>query len=167
MRVIRHRRKVRSLGLRIVTGVVVLLAVTAVVPLTAGAAQAPNPRTSTSSEGALPQDATTSDWIPSDAPMPASLPSGLAPTSMTLYATSCSSSAFCLSVGEVFDSITTPFRSSRHIQGVRGQHPVAPTPENATTNQWFGAFYSVSCPADGQCAAVGLYDAYSLATGVS
>ena len=155
-----RRRGVRSTGLRIITGATVLLAAVTVVPFAAAAAQPPIPRMAASSTGALPHDGTTSTWIPSDAPMPTSLPTGLAPTSMTLYATSCSSSAFCLSVGEVFDAGNNVFPLVETYSGGAWTASVAPTPENSTTNQWFGAFYSVSCPADGQCAAVGNYYAY-------
>ena len=158
MRIIRVRG-VPSAGPRILIGVLVVLAA-AVVPVTAAVAQAPSSHTVTSSTGSLPRDDTTSDWTPSNAPMPASLPSGLAPTSITLYATSCSSSAFCLSVGEVFDSVNNVFPLVETYSEGGWTASVAPTPEDANTNRWFGAFYSVSCPADGQCAAVGQYLAW-------
>ena len=143
---------------------VVLLATLAVVPLTAAAAQTPSARIAMS-KTALPQVDTTSDWIPSNAPMPASLPNGASPSSMTLYATSCSSSAFCVSVGRVGDASLDNFPLVETYSGGVWTASVAPTPANASLNWWTGVvFSSVSCPADGECAAVGLYDAYLPAT---
>ncbi|MGD0392739.1 MAG: hypothetical protein ABSC41_08845, partial [Acidimicrobiales bacterium] len=83
---------------------------------------------------------------------------------MTLYATSCSSSAFCVSVGEVGIPDFDAFPLVETYSGGVWTASIAPTPANANTNELTGGFTSVSCPADGECAATGFYDAYLPAT---
>lgn len=94
--------------------------------------------------------------------MPDSLPSGFPAQSMLLYATSCSSTSFCLSVGTVFDTQHNAFPLVETYSAGAWSPSVAALPANADNPQdflgaWDGVLYSVSCPIDGQCAAVGDY----------
>lgn len=84
---------------------------------------------------------------------------------MTLYATSCSSASFCVSVGTVVDTQLNSFPLVETYSNGTWSASLAPTPANADTpadiyGAWTGVLFSVSCPSDGECAAVGDYDAY-------
>jgi hypothetical protein len=95
-------------------------------------------------------------WTPTGAPLPTSLPNGGTPSSMTLNATSCSSSSFCVAVGEVSDTNNNNFPLvETYSQGVWSPS-VAPMPANVDTSEPV-SLSSVSCPSDGTCAAVGEY----------
>jgi hypothetical protein len=106
---------------------------------------------------------TTTIWTPSMAPLPSSLPNGNAPASSILYSTSCSSSSFCAAVGFVQDSEQNDFPLVETMSGGTWTAAVAPLPSDAGTDSWNGFLYSVSCPVDGTCAAVGGFYAYDSA----
>jgi hypothetical protein len=65
---------------------------------------------------------------------------------MTLYATSCSSSAFCVSVGEVGIPDFDAFPLVETYSGGVWTASIAPTPANANTNELTGGFTSVNVP---------------------
>ena len=94
-------------------------------------------------------------WTPTGAPLPTSLPNGATPASMTLSATSCSSSSFCVAVGYVTGGGGTFPLLETYSQGVWSPS-VAPMPANADTSNP-ALLSSVSCPSDGTCTAVGEY----------
>ena len=109
---------------------------------------------------------TTSGWIPTNAPLPTSLPNGLAPSSISLSATSCSSTSFCVSVGSVTDGQYDYYPLvETYFDGIWSAS-VPPSLSNADA-PLVGDLQGVSCPVDGQCAAVGLYDAYDPQNNVS
>ena len=83
---------------------------------------------------------------------------------MTLSATSCSSSSFCVAVGSVSDGSDYFPLVETYSQGAWSP-TVLPVPANAHSTL-YGTLYSVSCPSDGTCAAVGEYDAYDPALDV-
>jgi len=94
--------------------------------------------------------------------MPTVLPNGKAPVSMTLSSTSCSSAAFCVAVGSVSDSDGggNIFPIAETYSQGSWSVSILPTPSNASTDDYTGVLTSVSCPSDGVCAAVGLYDVF-------
>ena len=96
-------------------------------------------------------------WNPSQAPLPASLPSGEQPVSENLSATSCSSSNFCVAVGYVSDADDDIYPLVETYADGSWTAAVAPSPPDAVA-RLYGTLDSVSCPADGVCAAVGEYD---------
>lgn len=146
----------RAVSLRLFIGAVIFCSALAIGSSTAATASA-SPHSSSPAIGARPLTG-TSTWTPTDAPLPASLPSGLAPQLMALYATSCSSSAFCLSVGTVGDAHGNGFPLVETYSNGKWTASVAPTPANASSDAWGGDLKSVSCSANGKCAAVGVYD---------
>jgi len=93
---------------------------------------------------------------PSPAPLPSSLPNRGVAESAVLYGTSCSSTAFCLAVGYVTSDRGDNFPLVETYDGVTWTPSVAPLPQGygPPAN---GFLYSVSCPSDGTCAAVGDY----------
>jgi IPT/TIG domain/Putative Ig domain len=111
---------------------------------------------------AAPASATQESWTPSGAPMPTVLPNGNAPESMHLSSTSCSSAAFCVAVGSVSDSNGggNIFPVAETYSQGSWSVSVLPMPSNASTGDYTGVLMSVSCPSDGVCAAVGLYDVF-------
>ena len=98
--------------------------------------------------------------------MPTTLPSGLAPEDMKVYSTSCSSSSFCVAVGWVRDVDLNSFPLAETYAQGSWTASVLPTPLNAVLinsgggDSYSGGLFSVSCPSDGECAAVGEYDAW-------
>jgi hypothetical protein len=90
---------------------------------------------------------------------------------MVLYSTSCSSSSFCLSVGNVTDTLLNNFPVVETYSGGNWSVALAPMPANSASptsgsaEAWDGTLTSVSCPSDGECAAVGDYNAYDPTTG--
>jgi hypothetical protein len=84
------------------------------------------------------------------------LPNGLTPSSISLGATSCSSMSFCVSVGSVTDGSDNYPLVETYSHGIWSA-AVPPSPPNAGASL-VGELQGVSCPTDGQCAAVGLYD---------
>lgn len=132
---------------RCMTGLLVLvaggLAITAT-PSVAGAVQEP--------------------WTPSQAPLPtAPLPNGNSALSMMLNATSCSSASFCVAAGWVSDGTDyggTFFPLVETYTNGSWAPTVLPLPPNARPYPGVGlagSLTSVSCGADGSCAAVGDY----------
>ena len=102
-------------------------------------------------------------WTPSEAPFPQTSPYGSSPFALSLAATSCSSSSFCVSVGTVdYSSGQAPLAEIR--TGTKWTPTVLPVPANGLSqgnfvmNTWLT---SVSCPTDGNCAIAGGYDAYN------
>jgi hypothetical protein len=97
-------------------------------------------------------------WIPSTAPLP-SLPDGPVPGPAVLNSTSCSSTSFCVAVGYVAgDGGHWPL-----VETYRGGFwtpSLVPLPQgyqNDGSGSTDGYLYSVSCGANGSCAAVGGY----------
>jgi hypothetical protein len=88
--------------------------------------------------------------------MPGRLPSGFLPTEMSLKSTACASTSFCVSVGSVDDGDNSYPLVETYSGGV-WTASLASTPPDRATIPAMGYFKSVSCPADGQCAAVGIY----------
>ncbi|HEY7948149.1 MAG TPA: IPT/TIG domain-containing protein [Acidimicrobiales bacterium] len=111
---------------------------------------------------ALSVDATSAaaSWVPTQAPVPAILPSGQSPMTTTLLSTACSSSTSCVAVGSVSDSASNLFPLIETYSSGSWSASVAPLPPDAAQNPWSGDLTSVSCPADGACVAVGNYYAY-------
>ncbi len=105
--------------------------------------------------------------------MPTSLPGGEAPQSMKLYSTSCSSSSFCVAVGAVWDIDLNSFPLAETYSQGSWTPTVLPMPTNAAVpnsgpgggESYHGGLYSISCPTDGVCAAVGTYEADDLSAG--
>ena len=112
-----------------------------------------------------PASAAQESWTPSGAPMPTVLPNGNAPDFMQLYSTSCSSAAFCVAVGRARDALQNYFPVAETYSQGSWSVSVLPMPANASSNNYDGVLYSVSCPSDGVCAAVGGYDMFDPSTG--
>ncbi len=85
---------------------------------------------------------------------------------MKLYSTSCSSSSFCVAVGDVRDVELNAFPLAETYSHGSWTSSILPMPPNAVQinsnggHSYAGALSSVSCPSDGVCAAVGTYEAY-------
>jgi len=112
------------------------------------------------SEVVLPK-AKKANWTTSIAPFPRSLPDRLPVQQAILNSMSCSSSSFCVAVGAVVDTDINAFPLIETYSGSLWSATVAPLPANAviSAKSSFGEpLTSVSCPADGACAAVGEYD---------
>lgn len=93
---------------------------------------------------------------PSPAPLPATLPDGT-PGSAQLNSTSCSSVSFCVAVGmvSVGDGGGDPvYPLVETYSGGTWTSSIAPEPANSAEGG-AGLLNSVSCPTDGNCAAVG------------
>ena len=138
-----------------------LLGVTAFVPVQPANASA------THRSVAIKNTSTTGIWTPSSAPLPATLPDGNAPTSSSLNNTSCSSSSFCVAVGAVDDATASYPLVETYADGA-WTPSIAPVPANQLVENgapYLGELMSVSCPTDGTCAAVGLYDAAGVPDG--
>ncbi len=105
-----------------------------------------------------PHARTTALWVPSIAPFPA-LPDGATANSATLLSTSCSSPSFCVAVGLVNGGPGGPsFPLVETSTGSTWVASVAPLPYgyfNSGGGNTSGELYSVSCGADGSCAAIG------------
>jgi hypothetical protein len=113
--------------------------------------------------------ATAVPWTPSEAPLPtAPLPDGSTATGMQLFATSCVSADYCVSVGWVSEGT--------EANGWSGKFPLAetyangewtpsvlPEPSDASSNFYTAVLYSVSCASAGSCAAVGDYYSFDAA----
>jgi hypothetical protein len=100
-------------------------------------------------------------WSTTTAPLPRSLPDHLAIQRAVLFSVSCSSSSFCVAVGAVDDTDVNAFPLIETYSGGVWSASVAPLPTNAALSANSGPadpLISVSCPADGTCAAVGEYD---------
>ena len=104
--------------------------------------------------------ATQEPWTPSQAPMPTVLPNGAAPQSMQLASTSCSSASFCVAVGFVTDGNQNYFPIAETYSQGSWTPSILPMPADASTDFYDGSLFSVSCPSDGVCAAVGDYDSF-------
>ncbi len=111
---------------------------------------------------AAPASAAQESWTPSGAPMPTVLPNGNAPESMNLFSTSCSSASFCVAIGTVADAGLHHFPVAETYSQGSWSVSVLPMPSNADPNSGGGGgvLTSVSCPSDGVCAAVGVYDVF-------
>jgi len=103
---------------------------------------------------------TTETWTPSGAPLPSSLPSGAPPKSSILYDTSCSSTSFCVAVGNVSDGIST-YPLVETYSGGAWTPSLAPLPQGygglGNGRETDASLSSVSCADDGDCAAAGMY----------
>ncbi len=103
-------------------------------------------------------------WTPGQAPLPtAPLPDGGTAQSMMLNSTSCSSSSFCVAAGWVSDGndadgYLPKFPFVETYSGGSWTPSVLPLPPDADTDN-YALVQSVSCAADGSCAAVGVYSA--------
>jgi hypothetical protein len=120
----------------------------------------PSHRAAEGSHHAVTTGDTTSGWIPTDAPMPNALPNGLTPSSISLSATSCSSASFCVSVGWVMDDQYDHYPLVETFTNGVWSASIPASPANATSSGLIGELAGVSCPADGICAAVGLYNSH-------
>jgi len=107
------------------------------------------------------QTTTTAIWTPSFAPLPSSLlPDRLSAQTAILYSVSCSSKLSCVAVGTVGDSSYNYFPLIETYSGGSWTASVAPIPSNGPVSDHAGPedeLFSVSCPANGVCAAVGTY----------
>jgi len=106
---------------------------------------------------AVSHTTTTTIWTPTLAPLPASLPDGRAPEFANLYSTSCSSTSFCVAVGEVQDSIGNVYPLIETGSGNTWAASIAPLPANADSSSPTDILNSVSCSTGGTCVAVGVY----------
>jgi hypothetical protein len=79
---------------------------------------------------------------------------------MTLNSTSCSSAAFCVAVGSAEDAYLNAFPIAETYSQGSWSVSVLPMPSNASSDFYNGVLFSVSCPSDGVCAAVGIYDMF-------
>jgi hypothetical protein len=94
------------------------------------------------------------------------LPSGLPVLDEQLNATSCSSSSFCVTVGSVRDTSNNYFPLVDTYAGGVWTSALVATPTDIDPGHWNGTLNGVSCPADGECVAVGTYDSYDQAASV-
>lgn len=107
-------------------------------------------------------------WVPTQAPLPSLLPSGLPAVQMTLSGTACSSAAFCVSVGVASDEDSDYFPIAETLTNGSWVPSVLPQPPDASTQTNASPILaSVSCPSDGSCAAVGDYNAVDASNGQS
>ena len=138
------------------------LLVAALMAASPGSALAPRNLSSIAIHHAPPAHLTTSPgvWAPTTVAPPSVLPSGLSVLSEQLNATSCSSSAFCVTVGYVTDMSYNNFPLVDTYAGGAWTSALVSTPTNIEPGFWNGSLSGVSCPADGECIAVGLYDSY-------
>jgi hypothetical protein len=103
----------------------------------------------------------SSNWIPTAAPPPSSLPSGEPVATMQLFSTSCSSADFCVSVGYVQDASSDTYPLVETYQDGVWTPSLLALPDNTQPgNPPNGQLFSVSCPVDGTCAAVGAYNVW-------
>jgi hypothetical protein len=103
---------------------------------------------------------TTALWSPITVSLPYRLPDGQAPTSGTLFSTSCSSPSFCVAVGMVTDTYYDIYPLIETYRGGSWVPSVAPQPPDASllANQNADAvLYSVSCAKGNACGAAGDY----------
>jgi hypothetical protein len=140
-------RGIRSLTAGIVLGSIVLIAAPATANAHVSGRAAPVAPSSASAAAA-------DTWTTNPAPLPGTLPSGLPAVSAQLNSTSCSSTSFCVAVGYVVDSGDYYFPLVETYTGGSWTASLAPEPSDAVEGG-SGVLYSVSCPTDGTCAAVG------------
>jgi hypothetical protein len=118
---------------------------------------------------AIGHTTTTGIWTPADAPLPATLPDGNQPSSASLNSTSCSSASFCVAVGVVDDAYGSYPLVETYEDGA-WTPSIAPVPANQLVEgatPYLGDLMSVSCPTDGTCAAMGIYDAAGVESGTT
>jgi hypothetical protein len=150
------------------TLVVVLCAPSLVLPVSlagpVGAARMQNSRIdSTRLQSKEHFTAAANVWAPATVAPPAVLPSGLPAQNEWLRASACSSRAFCVSVGAVSDANYDYFPLVETLSGGEWTAQVVPIPGGNQPGRWVGGLNAVSCPADGQCAAIGTFDVYNAA----
>ena len=96
----------------------------------------------------------TKSWTSITAPLPM-LPNGQVATSGTLLSTSCSSTSFCVAVGQA-SAGNDRYPLIETSTGASWTASVAPLPPAPSAGESSG-LVSVSCGSDGACAAVGWY----------